>query len=237
MFKRVGFFHFGAKHDYPIDCFYEELIQVPRQELIDALLVLPECIDIKEPYNLSENGAPFDPRFREQIELISKDFQISFVAGMRTEKDPGDILSSAYFVSPRGSIVMCHKRNNDKSGYYRPYDSEDEEENNPVIFNFTAVAAVICMDVQNKYCYMIREALVKMELTQKVVCIPAHMSLDWFCIQNIGGHWNGMTVILANSDPSGIDSFITDESGNKIRSFGGSKNKIVLFEAVTGEVT
>ena len=83
---------------------------------------------------------------------------------------------------------------------------------------------VMCMDRSDKTC--------------QIVCVPACVSND-FCGgqtgQSIEFPCSNKIVVLANSDPHGVKSFITNERGEILESAGGEENRVVMRALIKNE--
>jgi len=74
-----------------------------------------------------------------------------------------------------------------------------------------------CMDKSDKKC--------------KIVCVPACISNDFWggqVGQSIEFPCSNKIVVLANSEPHGVKSFITNESGRILDSVGDDENRVVI---------
>jgi hypothetical protein len=129
---------------------------------------------------------------------------------------------------------MCYKAGDNGSTNYTPCTTNNDIAN-PIPHNDACIAALICMDVQDGY----RGAalLEKFEAAHyrlKIVCIPACMTADYFdggksgYTLQLATSFRNTIIVLANSDPSGCRSFITNSQGVIIHPFGGHENSIVL---------
>jgi hypothetical protein len=231
MFASISFFHFAQGYGNPLAALHAELVK--HADLTDALLVLPEAFNLGRPY--AQHGIPSIHR-DEILRALSKIYnarKISFVVGLL---EPGaNPLSSAYFVGEGASALMCHKETPDGADYQACLMQPDHY--NPVFLPYSAVVAVICVDVN---CSARCEKLAKTALAAKkqstIVCIPASMYNEggWFGGATLGNSLNFPSrsdgdqchVVLANSYAGGQGSFITDASGIvRVRLTGNNRNK------------
>jgi len=139
---------------------------------------------------------------------------------------------------------MCHKEKSDGADYEACRIRPDRD--NPVLLPDTSVIAIVCVDVDSPRCDKLASEAVKSEKGHHIACIPASMySVNWFggvSIDNplsfLRGHYgsNGH-IVLANSNPGGLGSFVTDAAGVvRVQVKGDERlhNQIGLFPVIVG---
>jgi len=220
MLPRIGFFHFVQDHSDPITALQAQL------DLTDAshsLLVLPEAFNLGRQYRESGPCQYGRDSMIEALQKLSRAADITFVTGLLDTPAPaGDLpYSSAYVIDAGDHRQICHKELPDeKDGIHYRRCPENYEVENPVSFRGVSIAAMICMDIQNSSrCITLIRATEKAPETIRVMCIPAAFSYSgWIYGSNCGEvinfvmspHAHNTRLILANGDPGGPCSFITN---------------------------
>jgi hypothetical protein len=216
MFAHAGFFHLATGHAFPICSLLAALDQEPDPS--EALIVLPEAFNLGRPYY--ESGPPdinrdyvIDDLFR-----ICRTRGVKFVVGLiEPRPETGERpLSSAYFVDEAGGRLICHKELWDGVGHYTGCPIEPDRDN-PIVLDDACILTVICRDIENSArCRRIDKDARCAARPQNFVCIPAAMSRsDWFGPRResplyVPEFTARVHLIVANSDPRGVGSFITD---------------------------
>ena len=72
---------------------------------------------------------------------------------------------------------------------------------------------MICNDV-NRYAEELAARIDECNSTHKVICIPGCMQETWFGTGPLD-YWKGKHVVVANSNPNGCGSFITNTKGER----------------------
>jgi hypothetical protein len=164
---------------------------------------------------------------------ISAEHHLRFVAGLIIDQGAGvnPPYSSAYLVDAAGSRLLCHKKKDDGSGNYTSC-AEGHNIKKPIRYEEACVAAAICMDVKD--CSALTDTVDARTYAYRVMCVPAHMSDDWFTCAKAGQMypketWRNRYVVLANSRHDGCPSFIMTPDGLTVCSRTGRVNKIQLF--------
>jgi predicted amidohydrolase len=238
MLSKIGFFHFGIGHSDPVGSLRSALVKArAAHDIRDSLIVLPEAINIRKFYRDS-GPCDFSREIIFELQEVSKDFETTFVAGLiissaGAQQPP----SSAYLVHHSRYVLMCYKKSDDKSGNYSCC-VDNCDINNPLQQGDRSIAAVICMDLQDTpRCRSLLTGPSGEHALYKLLCIPACMTADWFNCGTLGyqagkgilgQQASSPIVVLANSDPIGCKSFITDSDGTIAHAYGGVSNRIVL---------
>ena len=244
--KRIGFFHFGRNHNKPLQALETSLkcseVETP-EALTEALVVLPEAFNIGVKYR--ESGIRnFDRAILKGLQHFSNDFRLTFVAGLVIEEpncpyEPP--FSGAYVIRPNDEpFLMCHKVTDDGSNANYTSARTAYEADHPIIFDIhnpaqlgeRKVGVLICLDATpspgrsmvsggRRPKVDLNARVTQVVQGSEILCIPAHMSAQFFNGARVGGtidpQWKGTRVVLANSDPSGARSFVTDAEGTILR--------------------
>jgi len=123
---------------------------------------------------------------------------------------------SRMFLSENGIIKFSydkiHSDGNNKAG--------DPCQNIEVfIADEAAIGLVCCMDVNNPPLLMsVKSKLDAAGSTNKIICISAHMSADWFESETLSSDLHGYIVVMSNGNPDGVRSFIAGADGTKVDS-------------------
>ena len=206
---RVGFFHFVVGHAEPVPALWQALEQAgsPSADW-DSLLVLPEAFNIGKPYK--ENGAcNRDRGVLCELMEISQIFRVVILAGLIIDIEviPNPPHSSAYLIDSTGAMLISRKRVSDGNEHNTPYTSCSEcDPCNPYAWGTDFLIALICVDSGDD---LRRQDLLRKAgaATRCIVCIPACMGRPNMC-EAIAQNWRPWHVVLANSDPNGIGSFV-----------------------------
>jgi len=85
------------------------------------------------------------------------------------------------------------------------------------VTDIAAIGLVCCMDVNNpQLLNNVKRKLDASGSTNKIICISAHMSSDWFGNKKLPTNLHGYLVVLSNGNPGGVDSFIAGVDGMKL---------------------
>ncbi len=242
MFTQAGFFHFGCEHNKPIESLRAALC---RADTSGALVVLPEAFNIGKHYRDDDRACDYHPAVLKALLALSVEFKVTFVAGLVVrrcgfpERPP---LSAAYLISgPARRTLMCYKRLPDNSRNYTPCEGQNCDAMNPLLCNGHWIGATICRDLddfersialQNRF-----DAVDKADNPCRFLCVPGHMYKHYYGGGAIGTDGRlrpeskNMVTILANSDPVGCKSFITNRTGvivTHVPDEDRGRNKIVL---------
>lgn len=92
-----------------------------------------------------------------------------------------------------------------------------DQEIDVFVIDKTAIGLVCCMDVNNPPLLMnVKNKLDASGATNKVICISAHMSSDWFKGEILSPDLHGYLVVMSNGNPDGVDSFLAGVDGRKL---------------------
>lgn len=223
MLSKVGFFHFGRDHDKPIPSLRSALECRARCEVSGSLIVLPERFNLGKRYRDRNRPCSWDLVVVEDLQELASSFGVVFVAGLIVDDGSGVCppYNSARLVDATSSIPMCYKRGSDETAgsNYTPCEAGCVG-SNPVPYKNVCVGALICMDVQESG-YPLLCALGRRRAS-RVMCIPSCANRTYFG----GGHIDcqvsyadqtSVTTVLANADPNGCNSFITDTQGKIVK--------------------
>jgi hypothetical protein len=163
-----------------------------------------------------------------KLQHLAKVFQVTFVAGLiiHEYEESTPPYSSAYLIDETCFVLMCRKRLDDHN-LCTHYSSCDHgyDHHNPTWHNNVCLIALICIDSGEPER---KDALIaSFPESHKTVCIPACMASPNER-QLIALNWRDCDVILANSDPNGIGSFVS-RSGTIVVSEVGNDNKVLLI--------
>jgi predicted amidohydrolase len=235
MFKKIEVFHFVENYANPIVALQTAIESTKTNECVaNSLIVVPEAFNIKTYYKASGHfDHDHDPAVASGLQGLSKDFAVTFVAGL-IRKEPGGPTppyNSAYLIDEFCSILMCRKKEPDTYGdpelrYTLCKKNCDPE--NPTWHSGVCLASVICVDVHD---HGRPESVIAKfpESGPKIVCIPACMGTPFSCY-SVASFWGKHYVILANSDRSGIGSFVSYDGGFLGEPEKGHENKVVLVK-------
>ena len=190
--------------------------------------MLPEAFNIGRPYRRADQGCNYGPGVLKQLLALSNAFNVTFVAGLivrRLGMREWPPLSAAYLISDRTRCtVMCYKGWPDNSDNYTPC-TRTCDVMNPLLCNGHWIGAIICRDLDDtERCVALQnrfEALDQSRTCCRFFCVPGHMYRYYFGAGAMGNdaqlrpESTNTVTIMANSDPEGCKSFITN-SGGKI---------------------
>jgi hypothetical protein len=250
MIGGVGFFHFVANQwKDPVGSLKHQLSREPRLERRlkdlpgrDFLIVLPECFNFAGNYR--DNG--FEPKISandalQQLADISREYRIVFIAGLLHAIDR---FNSAYLVDAdlgppqigdacRGQVtscrsvrLLCHKAGRDGTDKYTPSPEEAVNCGNPSHWKGAYVGALLCVDTQ-RWGFTMENRLTECKCGgPSVLCIPAWMNdaSGLFSNEEQKAGRPGPYRVLANSDPEGCQSFITNRQGDRVVKSGKEEN-------------
>jgi hypothetical protein len=242
MFTRAGFFHFGTDHGKPIDSLRAALIDA--EETSGALLVLPEAFNIGKPYRDVGERCDYHPVVLRQLLALSAEFDITFVAGLivrRVGMREWPPLNAAHLISgPSRCEVICYKRWPDNTDNYTPCPGMCDVMN-PLSCNGHWIGAIICRDLDDaQRSLSLQERFESLDQARthcRFFCVPGHMYKYYFGDGAIGTtaelrpDSRNTVTIMANSDPHGCRSFITNGAGQIIVNISNENratNKVVL---------
>ena len=243
--KRIGFFHFGRNHDTPLQALEYSLkcrADETPDALTEALVVLPEAFNISVNYR--ESGIRnFDRAILKGLQRFSNDFRLTLVAGLVIKEsdctyDPP--FSGAYLIQPNDEpFIICRKVTDDGTNANYTSAQTAYKADHPIIFDVNnpmrlgerRVGVLICLDATpspeqsvvsggRRPNVNLNARVTKIARGSDIFCIPAHISAQFFKGVQAGGSidlWKGTRVVLANSDPSGAPSFVTDAKGTVLR--------------------
>jgi predicted amidohydrolase len=238
MLKKIGFFHFGSDHSNPkvaLECALKE-----AGDTEDALIVLPEAFNIAVHYR-SEGKRNFDRTVLSDLMDLSRQFKIAFVAGLviRERYGPTPPHSAACFVEGTRSTMMCYKIGpDDMDGVNYTACTGQADLKNPIEYEGVRIGALVCVDA-NPTASLGRVLFPRLRTVvsaSDVVCVPSHMATGNFSNGKAGSEssltspWTNKRLILANSKPDGIASFITNGSGKILEpTVSGPQNRVVTL--------
>jgi hypothetical protein len=190
--------------------------------LEDRLIVLPEAFNLGADYN--EGALPAIPARSalERLVEFSRRHRTVFVAGLLHLIDE---YSSACLIDATLQDdpwrLLCHKSLNDGVGKYRACSTSPPNCHNPFHCRGVDVASLICSDANKSR--VIEDRLHECTgLT--LLCVPAWMDANSFNGESVSSsHPTGPCSILANSNPNGCGSFMTNKQGEKIKQIGTKK--------------
>ena len=244
MLGRIGFFHFGKHHDRPTEEL--RLAMDEAGDISDSLIVLPEAFNIRKSYR-DQAPCNIERSVRSELKSFAKMFRVAFVVGLIVRELVGSKPphSAAYLIDEHHSKLMCYKAGReDMEGTNYMAETPDRcDIRNPIHYRGVNVGALICLDANPYH----RSDTYKQERARsdklvnacEIICVPAHMA-DHFENGRLGSHlveWANKTLVLANSNPYGIHSFITNTSGTIVEAVGRDENKIITRTLVRPEKT
>lgn len=231
MIAKIGFFHFGTNHFDPVGSLQLALSAARQNDDISrSLIVLPEGMNIRRPYRDS-GKCNTSPAIVSELRKTARQFQVTFVAGLILgDHGTSEHYSSAYLVGDEHCELLCHKAENDGSENYACCTGNPDIKN-PIRFDDLDIATIICVDIQNSQRW--RTLLEEHESERIVVCIPACMGPAFFSAGRLGHqvsvvHGTTVPIVLANSDPGGCSSFLTNRDGIITHCHTGIENKVVV---------
>jgi predicted amidohydrolase len=234
MLKKVGFFHFGADHSTPkaaLECALEA-----AGDVHGGLIVLPEAFNIAVPYR-GQGERNFERAVLGELRGLAQRFNVAFVAGLvvKENSEPAPPYSAAYFIESTVATLMCYKIGaDDMAGINYTACRTQADFNNPILYHGVRIGALICVDA-NPTVALSRVLLPRLRTVANgsdLVCILSHTGKGNFSDGKVGCGVNltenCQRLVLANSKPDGIDSFVTDSKGKIIEpTVGGDQTKIV----------
>ena len=244
MLQKVGFFHFGADHSMPIQALKRALEHA--DDIEGALIVLPEAFNISVPYR-GEGDRNFDPSVLDKVKDLAERFGVAFLAGLIIQECCGSRppYSGAYLITGKQHTLMCYKAANDGTTdwNYTPRVGTNDF-NNPISYEGIRIGALICADANPpkiplqcmlEHTNSMRKRMDKIVDDCDVLCVPAHMNTGNFANGEIGKNTDVPKIlILANSKPDGLPSFITNCDGVILKpTVCGSVNRIVTVDGLS----
>jgi len=214
---KVGYFHFGCKHDDPIGELRSSLSAARTRGTIDgSVIVLPEGFNIGTFYAIKNAQCDFDPDILPKLMVLSKTYDVNFVAGViiRELNGPQPPFSSAYLVDDIQCRLICRKHlADDYTDHYTPCEG-DFDIAQPIEHAGSRIAALICIDFSDGDGSERVENL-KVSESFTLLCVPACSkrilkddSQGYYATKD----WPNKIVALANSHPKG-KSLMTDRNG------------------------
>jgi hypothetical protein len=243
MVSKIGFFHFGKNHAYPIEEVLLALEAKGRKQVESSLIVLPEGFNIRSRY--SNPTAPYDynPSVLSTLRDVAKEWSVVFVAGLIVDTDNHlyPPYNAAYLVDGISHKLICYKKRGDnwsvkqrgKQGY--PIYTEHEQRcnpTNPIVHDDVFISAFICMDVdalldetdeRNK---TLRDQS-RANGTVQLICVPASAGCSNFSM--FPGKWPDHYFVVTDSGSQHQESFIARGS-ERFKSVSGDENEIELHE-------
>jgi len=238
MLEKIGFFRFGRDHSEPrraLECALEK-----SHGAENALVVLPEAFNIAVPYQQREGKQNFDRMIVKELQALSERFKVAFVAGLVINEPcgPAPPRSAAYLVTNAGQSLICYKMGSDDTAgdNYTPC-TRRADRNNPFAYEGVRIGTLICVDANPPTRYPAFHCRLQTVVNASdVVCVPAHMAKGNFqdgiagCEISLIPPSSNKRLILANSRPGGINSFITDCNGRILEpTVGGEHNQVVTL--------
>ncbi len=221
MVTRIGCFHFAERHDDPFSALRKAIGE--HGDVRGSLIVLPEAFNYGKGYNEKPPEAPRCQATRAVNELtaLATTLRVVFVVGLLNPP-----YSSSYLVSSKGGRLISHKKTDDCSQTYVPCERECDVEN-PVQHDDACIGVLLCNEIQ-LYARTLTARVDESKCTRKIVCIPACMDAAWFGNGPLTyDYWKRKHVVLANSNPNGCGSFITNADGER-DVYREQQNRIML---------
>jgi predicted amidohydrolase len=219
-----------------------------RGEVSNALIVLPELVDIAATYYDFDSWKENDPSFHLHLIGLSKRFGVVFVAGTRIPCDIQGITRyyNGSLLITSGGMQELHRKNADGVPQHDVVPYIGLLATNPKIVENVAIGSIICGDLDLPICYgeslfgcdtiFTKFAKISAQSQRpKIVAIPSFMKQDVFELSTPGGpnegKWRGYYIVLANSrsDPDGHESFIATPEGDFVRTSEGRKNELSTY--------
>lgn len=211
MLAGVGFFHFVENHWKDPLGSLEKALRRCCDSLDDRLIVLPEAFNVEADHSKGANPTIPAQLALERLGERSEEYGVVFVVGLI------ETYNSAYLVDTRLREhpwrLLCHKRTPDW-GKYLACSVNPANDDNPSYSRGVCVGSLICADANLISGTM--EDRLKECPGIAVLCVPARMDANSF--QNDTS--KGFYWVLANSNPSGCGSFITNRQGRKVEWVG-----------------
>ena len=164
----------------------------------------------------------------KELQAISVAFKITLITGLIIRNIEFQALppfSAAYLISDSRCTLMCYKTLVDNSDNYSPC-TQDCDLMNPMQCNGHWIGALICMDVDDTQRGITLqkqfETLDRSGSACRFFCVPACMYKYYYGGGAIGNdaqlrpESTNTVTIVANSDPEGCKSFITNSAGKII---------------------
>jgi len=226
---KVGFFHFVERHDRPIWELRKALqSRSAHEDTSGSLIVLPEAFNIKKRYK--ESGpADHSRAVLDDLGALCVRFRVTMVAALIVNEvwSPCLSYSSAYWVGEGRPVRICRKRCRDGNEANTPYRRcrHDPDDRNPFRHGDACIIALICEDSDDSV--RKQKLLDRCEGSRTIICIPACMASP-SGRQAITLNWAPYEVILANSEPCGIGSFIGKRGSIVVARESSEGNAVVL---------
>lgn len=241
MITKLGYFHFVAGSDRPIESLSEELVKL-GEAASQSLIVLPELIDVGANY-LTGAWSEYDPHFSRRLMELAVDHNAMLLSGMRIPVGPGAGYYNGAVIVTESGIHNLHLKNGRDGSNYVCFDGLLDA--NPMMVVNAIIGAVICMDIDESFCnlgdgqgdknlFNRFDRICAENDRLKIIGVPAHMSrasgfnmISEGRLSNPG--WGGYHVVMANSHADGHKSFIALPDREVISEASGTSNRLVLY--------
>jgi hypothetical protein len=153
MLSKIGFFHFGQDHAFPIEELYCALKTKGKDAVRDSLIVLPEGFNIRSRYSSPTPPYDYNPSVLTALRCTAQEWGVLFVAGLIVDVDEGIYppYNAAYLIDGGTHELLCYRNKGDSCSMKRGCGVYTEHEgpfdrNNFIVRDGVFIAALICMD-------------------------------------------------------------------------------------------
>jgi hypothetical protein len=242
MLSKIGVFHFGQNHAFPIEELYCALKTKGKDVVRDSLIVLPEGFNIRSRHSSPTHPYDYNPSVLSTLRCLAKEWAVVFVAGLIVDVDKhvDPPYNVANLIDGLSQKLMCYKSEADSwsvecCGGRSPSHSVHElpcDRNNPMWYEGLLIATFICLDAQvledendERYNALKGESE-RAKDAVKIICVPASaLYRDYL---GYASSWPDHFFVMADSGHSKRLSFIARVK-ETFKSVSGEENMIELF--------
>jgi len=207
--RKIGCIHFDEAGSMDPLFTIRVALKGREEALSDALIVLPEALDLANDYYTPVQPGVKEPnkcsRFGVRgLQDLSREFDVAFVAGL-SEKTWCHTYNSAFLIDPELTLPLSRKMNSDITA--RWYEGSDRDPQ-CVRYRGLTIACLICKDAQDfkpaPNCQRLHKIVLNFLRREQlnnhpVLCVPARMTLGTPSLE--ANQWpKNISIIVANID-------------------------------------